>query len=105
MSPQKFRVIKKSKQFDAGHLKNFRFHNRKTLLCSRCKKEETQQTKLLHNRIKTSKRKKCTCGSKGQHAEKCPMHFEKIGERSFPYCDVLTRLGYDWLAARNLHNP
>ena len=77
------------------------------LLCQACRSHHGSQASAdqakeskLNSKAYKSRRKKCTCGRRLGHAEKCPMHKSNAYEKPYPWCDVMTRQESEWLEAR-----
>jgi hypothetical protein len=70
------------------------------LHCKSCRARQAAGEKVrlssLRGLAATSRRKKCNCGTRAAHSEKCPMHQRRAGERPYPYCDVMSREDSEW---------
>ena len=94
------------RQFVTKQLKNFKERGG-VLLCKACSSHEVSGASAdqakesgLRSKADKSRRKKCTCGRRLGHAEKCPMHKRNAYEKPYPWCDVMTRQESEWLEAR-----
>ena len=74
--------------------------NIKRLVCSQCKKVEGDRENELREKLRHSKRRKCTCNQALGHKETCPMHVSYAGERPYPGCDVMSRADSEWFHER-----
>ena len=72
----------------------------KRLVCSQCKKLEVARENELREKLKTSRRRKCTCQQAIGHKQTCPMHVSYAGERPYPGCDVISREDSEWFHQR-----
>ena len=70
------------------------------LVCSQCKQVEVAREKELREKLKTSRRRKCTCQQAIGHKQTCPMHVSYAGERPYPGCDVISREDSEWFHQR-----
>ena len=70
------------------------------LVCSQCKQVEVAREKELREKLKTSRRRKCTCQQAIGHKQTCPMHVSYAGERPYPGCDVISRADSEWFHQR-----
>ena len=67
------------------------------MVCVGCKAQAATREQQLRQLMKKSKRAACTCKCPLAHAEKCPMHIRRWGERAYPGCDVMSREDSEWL--------
>jgi len=94
------------RMFNTKEIYNFNQRGGK-LICRMCydsiakqKRYDTDREKQLKRISRTSKRKGCTCGSRAEHAPRCPMHITRAGERTYPWCDVMSVTDSKWLQKR-----
>lgn len=93
-----------ARRFKQKELYNHKHRETTELICLQCSAadaaRDAARERKLTQLMKTSKRKGCTCGSRLQHDEKCPMHMRTHGERPYPGCDVMTPEDSEWLIKR-----
>ena len=91
------------RMFNAKQLNNFKERGG-VLLCQRCQstteEADTTRERSLRAKAARSKRKRCTCNRRLGHSETCPMHIRYSGEKTFPWCDVMTQHDSTWFQAR-----
>ena len=88
------------RSFDGKQIENFISLGRTQPVCLQCRKADVEKERRLRKLVGSSRRKGCTCGTRLQHKERCPMNPRHAGERPYPGCDKMSKEESDWLAKR-----
>ena len=68
--------------------------------CNACTVENNAREQRLAALMRTSKRAHCTCHPWLVHSERCLLHIQRFGERTYPGCDVMSEADSTWLLKR-----
>ena len=86
-----------TRHFDRTQLEHYKYHGRKSLVCTECRKLEKKRFDEISKKMKLKGAWKCTCGYRLNHGEKCDL----FPPDRWPGGPKVSKKDYDWWLAHD----